>query len=317
MANHLQLASNDCHEVVKESLERASVRILSRRYGAGKRQIMNMVHKVVESTKDSVWIAKHFPLNWSGTLVFDGKVVRVYDRLSKMWMNKKTWLCGIDYGAGDLPHYDLGDDETKIDLVIYFRTLKEIGYPLRVLVCDGNADIPSAARHVFGESIIVQLCTRHFVESLKRHARDQINQSNAQRIICTIQRIIEADDLETAGKFLEQLKQVRGKTKIENELTSLFKKHAAQLTAHLLHPELDIPHTSNDIENLFRQLNLRLKTIGRFYQWQYARDYLKAWALLRRLTKFTDCRNGRRWRNGKAPIEIAGADIAGIDCLKL
>lgn len=328
VANHSQIVNNDSHEVVKESLERASVRILSRRYGMGTKQINNTIHRITDGVKDSIWIAKHFPLNWSGTLVFDGKVVRVYDRLSKqlkgklseqelMWMNKKTWLCGIDYGTGDLPHYDLADDESKIDLVMYFRALKEIGYLLRVLVCDGNPDTPSAAKHVFGDDIIIQLCTRHFVESLKRHAKEQINQPNIQKIICTIQRIIEADDLETAGKYLEYLKQINRRTKTENELVNLFKKHAQKLTAHLLHPELNIPHTSNDIENLFRQLNLRLKTIGRFYRWQYARDYLKAWALLRRFTKFTDCRNGRRWRNGKAPIQIAGANITGIDYLKL
>lgn len=272
VANHSPIVNNDSHEVVKESLERASVRILSRRYGIGTKQINNAIHRITDGVKDSIWIAKHFPLNWSGTLIFDGKVVRVYDKLSKqlkeklseqelMWMNKKTWLCGIDYGTGDLPHYDLAEDESKIDLVMYFRALK--------------------------------------------------------KIICAVQRIIEADDLETAGKYLEHLKQINRRTKTENELVDLFKKYAQKLTAHLLHPELNIPHTSNDIENLFRQLNLRLKTIGRFYRWQYARDYLKAWALLRRFTKFTDCRNGRRWRNGKAPIQIAGANITGIDYLKL
>lgn len=304
------------------------MRILSRRYGMGTKQLNDTIHRITSEVKNSVWIAKHFSLNWSGTLVFDGKVIRVYDRLSKqlkgkvseqelLWMNKKVWLCGIDYGTGDLPHYELAEEETKIDLVMYFRALKEIGYPLRVLVCDGNADISAAAKHVFGEDIIIQLCTRHFVETLKRHAKDQIKNSKVQLIINTIQRIIEADNLETAGKYLEQLTQINRLTKIENELINLFKKHAQQLTAHLLHPELNIPHTSNDIENLFKQLNLRVKTIGRFYQWQYARNYLKAWALLRRFTKFTDCRNGRRWRNGKAPIQIAGVNITGIDCLKL
>lgn len=327
-APHEPRAIDDASQIVKESLERASVRILSRRYGRGKKQIMNLIHAETKQAKDSVWVAAHFPLRWSGVLVVDGKMIKAYDRLTKQlkgkWpekslllMNWKAWLCGIDYGTGDLPHYQLAEEETKIDLVMYFRTLKEISYPLRVLVCDGNADIPSAAKHVFGDDIIIQLCTRHFVESLKRHAEDQINQPNVQRIICTIQRIIEADNLETAGKYLEHLKQIKRRTKIENELVNLFKKHAQELTAHLLHPELDIPHTSNDIENIFKQLGLRLNSISRFNHWQYADNYLKAWALLRRFTPFTDCRNGRKWRNGKAPIEIAGGDIKNIDPLKL
>jgi len=327
-AKHKQRINLNGNKIIKESLERSSMRILKRRYGIGKNQIMKIIHVLAAKVKDSVWIAANFPLNWSGTLVFDGKVIRVYDKLSKqlkgkisdnelIWLNKKTWLCGIDYGTGDLPHYELADEEGKIDLVMYFRTLKEIGYPLRILVCDGNPDTPSAAKHVFGENIIIQLCTRHFVEALKRRAGDEIKNENTLKIITLIQRIIEADNLEIAGEYLCRLNNISRKTKTEKELIEYFKINAKKLTAHLLHPELKIPHTTNDIENLFKQLNLRLKSISRFHHWKYAGDYLKAWALLRRFTPFTDCRKKRRHRNGKAPIEIAGADITGIDCLKL
>lgn len=289
---------------------------------------MEIIHNLTAKAKDSVWIAKKFSPRWSGILVFDGKIVRVYDKLSKQlkgkisdcelnWLNKKTWLCGIDYGTGDLPHYELADEEGKIDLVMYFRTLKEIGYPLRILVCDGNPDTPSAAKHIFGDNIIIQLCTRHFVEALKRHAGDEIKNENTLKIIKLIQRIIEADNLEIAGEYLSLLNNITKKTQAEKELIEYFKINAPKLTAHLLHPELNIPHTTNDIENLFRQLNLRLKSISRFNKWKYADNYLKAWALLRRFTPFTDCRKKRRHRNGKAPIEIAGADITDVNFLKL
>lgn len=318
----------DGSQIIKESLERASVRILSRRHQRGKKQIMALIHRLTGAVKDSLWIANHFPLRWSGILVVDGKYVKSYDRLTKQlkgkWsdeslkaMNRKVWICGIDYETGDLPHYELAEEESKIDLVMYFQTLKKIGYPLRVLVCDGNVDIPAAAKHVFGDKIIIQLCTRHFVENLKRHAGDVADHPSVQNVIFLIQRIIEAGNLEQAGIFLERLKQLSRLTTVEKELIALFKRDAEKLTAHLLHPNIPIPHTSNDIENLFRQVNLRLKPIGRFNRWQYAANYLKAWALLRRFTPFTDCRNGRKWRNGKAPIEIAGADIKNVDCLKL
>lgn len=321
-------ADHDTSKIIKESLERASVRILSRRYGRDKQQIMKLVHAATKQAKDSVWIAAHFPLRWSGVLVVDGKMIKVYDRLTKQlkgkWpeksllaMNWKVWLAGIDYGTGDLPHYQLAEEETKIDLVMYFRTLRKIGYPLRVLVCDGNEDIPAAAKHVFGEQIIIQLCTRHFTENLKRHAGNSVDLPRIQYVILLVQRLIEADNLEQAGIFLERLKQLPKPTMIERQLIALFKLHAEKLTARLLHPDISIPHTSNDIENLFKQLSLRLKSINRFNHWQYADNYLKTWALLRRFTPFTDCRNGRKWRNGQAPIEIAGADIKNVDPLKL
>ena len=327
-AKHKQRINLNGSKIIKESLERSSMRILKRRYDIGKNQVMQVIHGLAAKVKDSIWVAEKFPLKWSGTLIFDGKVVRVYDKLSKqlkgkisdtelIWLNKKTWLCGIDHGTGDLPHYELADEEGKIDVVMYFRALKEIGYPLRILVCDGNPDIPSAAMHVFGKDIIIQLCTRHFTEAMKRHAGDKVNCKSTIRIITLIQRIIEADNLEIAGEYLCRLNNIPKKTQTEKELIEYFRINAARLTQHLLHPEQNIPHTTNDIENLFRQLNLRLRLVGRFNNWRYARDYLKAWALLRRFTPFTDCRKKRKCRNGKAPIEIAGADITGIDCLKL
>lgn len=315
-------------EIAKDSLERASVRILARRYETGKKQVMTAVHDISADAKDSIWIANRFSPNWRKILVFDGKYVRVYDELSKNLKedadeseinlrNKMVWLCGIDYETGDLPHYDLAEAESRIDLIMYFQTLKEIGYPLRVLVSDGNPEIPYAAKKVFGQNILHQLCTRHFIDGLKRQAGEANDNLRISNLIILIQRIIEAPNLDKSVEYLEELKRVKIKTSLERTLINIFKAHSKELTTHLFYPEFAIPHTSNDIENVFKQLNLRLKSIGRFHHWRYARDYLKAWALLRRFTKFTDCRNGRKWRNGRAPLEIAGVNIKGLDCLKL
>ena len=95
-----------------------------------------------------------------------------------------------------------------------------------------------------------------------------------------------------------------------------FQNHVEYLTTHVYYPEY-IPNTSNEIENLFRQLNLRLKTIGRFNKYRYASDFLNTWALMRRFTPFTDCKKPNKHRNGKAPLELAGVYIKGIDYLKL
>jgi len=292
---------------------------------------MKAVHNVTGKARDSIWIANNLKPNWSNILVFDGKVIRAFDSYVKKlkanhsfsekeikWMHKKVWLCGIDYETGDLPHYDLADEETRIDLILYFKNLKKIGYNMRILVCDGNPDMPHAAKKVYGEdNLIIQLCTRHFVEGLKRVAGVDKNIPHTQKLINLIQYIIQAKSERQAKYFLKFLNKMRIQTETEKQIIDRFKKHKEDLMAHIKYPELNIPHTSNDIENLFRQLNLRLKTINRFNHWKYARDYLKAWALMRRFTKFTDCRNHRKYRNGKAPLELAGIDITGMDYLKL
>lgn len=46
--------------------------------------------------------------------------------------------------------------------------------------------------------------------------------------------------------------------------------------------------------------------------------HLKAWALARRFTKFTDCKIGmNKLKNGKAPLELAGVKVEGVDYLIL
>ena len=322
-------------QIVRESLERASIRILARRYNKTTKTIMIIIHRLTVCLPLSTGIAKKFQPLWSGILVFDGKVVRVYDQLfkkmdqskftddEKKWKHKMCWLCGVDFGTGDLPHYDLGESENMIDLVIYFQTLKSIKYPLVALVCDGNPLIPKAAKFVFGKQLIVQRCTRHFLEDLRRLLPKEETQKEEriklEQLILYIKFVIEADSLESAQNNLEILKKysITFKSPAKNIMLSMFKRAKIELTAHLLNPELKLPHTSNDIENLFKQLMLRLKSLGRFYQQDYARNYLNGWALLRRFTPFTDCRNGRKYRNKKCPIELAGCEIKNIDPLKL
>jgi len=296
---------------------------------------MKIVHRVTAKLATSAEIAKRFLPCWSGVLVFDGKVIRVYDQLATRlrpgafskdelrWLHKMRWLCGVDHGTGDLPHYILAESESQIDLVMYFKTLKFLNYPMKAVVCDGNRDIPRAARFVFGDDLVVQRCTRHFLEDLRgllpsekevgKDARGRLEQ-----LIIAIKSVIEACDLPTAAARLETLPDMRRvRNPIAHIMLTMFHEAKKELTTHLTHPELKLPHTSNDAENLFKQLMLRIKSIGRFFHHRYAADYLNAWALLRRFTAFTDCKGGRKYRNGHAPLELAGCEIKNIDPLKL
>lgn len=308
------------------------MRILGRRYRLSRTAIMRLVHKVTSVVKDSARVAQNFPLRWSGILVVDGKSIRVYNKLAKKldlskftelerkYLHKKVWLCGIDYLTGDLPHYDLADEETMIDLVLFFRVLKQINYPLRVLVSDGNEEIKRAARHVYGNSFAHQLCTRHFTEGLKRKARENGLEFDSRTgdLVTLIQSIIEADAPEVSLENLEKLKCGKFINPTQQEILKMFNERMNELTTHLQYQELNIPHTSNDIENVFRQLNLRLKSIGTFGDFKHARNYLKAWALWRRTTKFTDCKGARKTRNGRSPLELAcRKKLVDIDFLSL
>lgn len=293
---------------------------------------METIHEVFRKARDSRWIARRFQPKWSGILVVDGKVVRVFDPLAHRLdhtrmtpafvkaLHKRTWLCSIDYGTGDLPHYELAEGETMVDMVLFFQTLKdEIHYDLQVLVCDGNDDIVRAARKIYGKSFLVQRCTRHYLEGLKMNlirqgAGDDPRMSELLEII---KAVIQTRTMDASWKALQSLRRKRFTHPLHGQALRRLESDVETLTTYLQYPFRGIPRTSNDIENLFRQVQQRLDTVCRFGHQEYARDYLKTWALMRRTTPYTDCRGWRKCRNGKAPLELAGCQIDGIDYLEL
>lgn len=170
--------------LVKDSLEgRSSMRVIARRKHLSKTTVSLAVLTVAKEAKGSIWIAKHFKPNWGHVLSVDGKIIRVFNPLAQQFQGsgwekasllKKTWLAGVDVITKDLPHYRIIDGETKIDLYDYFKTLKnDIGYDLRVVICDGNLETMEGARMVYGSQLGIQLCVRHFIETLKTIAREE------------------------------------------------------------------------------------------------------------------------------------------------
>lgn len=290
------------------------MRIVSRRKKVARRIVNNYVHTITSQTRDSQFIKEKFNPNWNGVLSVDGKYVKVYDSIEKKTINY-CFICGIDFPTKDLPHYLLHDEEGKIDMVIYFKELKKLGYPLKVLISDDNHSILEAARFVYGDTFEFQLCTFHYMRKLESFVfplKDDF-------LVELIRRIIHSRKPEIFYRRLTFLFDNRHcflKDKKHREIFADFQNHIEYLATHIYSPEY-IPNTSNEIENLFRQLNLRLKTISRFNKYKYAADFLNAWALMRRFTAFTDCKFPNKHRNGKAPLELAGCDISGVDYLKL
>lgn len=317
--------------LVKDSLEgRSSIRTIARRKKLSKTTVSLAVLEVAKESKGSIWIAKHFKPSWGHVLSVDGKIIRVFDPLAnefmgsgseKAYLLKKTWLCGVDVITKDLPHYQVVEGETKIDLYEYFKTLKnDIGYDLKVLVCDGNPESMEGAKRIYGPLIGVQLCVRHFIETLKTIAREEKREERkiTENLVGYIWLALAMKKEENC---LEQLKvlQTLAKTRCQRLIMQSLNQRLFLLTTHFrFHDQYFVPRYNNDAENLFKQLSLRLKSWNMFRNKENAEHYLKTWALCRRFTKFTDCRGDmNRLKNGKAPLELAGVDIKGIDYLNL
>lgn len=306
------------------------MRTIARRKYLSKTTVSLIILEVTQKTKGSIWIAKHLKPGWGNVLSVDGKVIRVFDALAQRFegsgwekasLLKKTWLCGVDILTKDLPHYQIVDGETRIDLFEYFKTLKQdIGYDLKVLVCDGNPQVIEGVQMVYGSKIGIQLCVRHFIETLKAITREESKEKkketeNLVGCIWSALAMKKEEDCLTQLKILTAIQETRCQKLIIHSLN----RHIFLLTTHFrFHDRYFVPRYNNDAENVFKQLSLRLKSWNMFRNTKNAEHYLKTWALMRRCTKFTDCKGDmNRLKNGYAPLELAGVNLKNIDYLKL
>ena len=145
-----------------------------------------------------------------------------------------------------------------------------------------------------------------------------------------VESILNAENYQTAIRRIESLekyfwpkrfgmKEYFSKEHINKvrKLITDFKEHQEYLLNYLKYPHLNIPRTTNLIEGLNSQLELRLNSIRGFETRKSAENYINVWIIRRRFTKFSCCRKRFKSLNGKAPLECAGADISIIrNCIK-
>lgn len=122
------------------------------------------------------------PQNYCGILLVDGKYVPVKDaseeknpgfvprsakRRGKTKKGLVVVVC-IDYLTHDIPVYETCLSENSFDMKNIFQKLKEINYPLKVVVCDETmGQIAQVARAIFPEAII-QICCTHYSKNIER-----------------------------------------------------------------------------------------------------------------------------------------------------
>jgi len=273
-----------------------SIRTIARHERISKTTVVKAIHGVTAQCVTAAWIATNLNPQWSGFLGIDGKMIRVWDWAAKYfrysqeqrrWLHKMSLITCVDLGTLDIPIHHLGEEETSIDLKMCLEQLKEIGYPLKGYVTDGNKDIEKMVKMVFGQ-VPHQLCVVHFLKNLREKMKAGI---------------ITEDQYMDARFHI-----IRGKRPTLLRVPD-------NLFTYLKVPGL--PRTNQITENFFRFIALRMKTLNIFRSWKTATNYLNALILYRRFKKFTDCKGENKSFNGFAPLELAGCEIKDLDYLNL
>lgn len=121
------------------------------------------------------------PKNYCGIILIDGKYVPVRDtERAKAGLIPKSAkrrgktkgglviLSFIDYFTHDIPIHIISLSENMYEIEEGFRKLKEIEYPLMVVVCDESmGEIAQVAKKIFPD-VIIQICLTHYSRNIDR-----------------------------------------------------------------------------------------------------------------------------------------------------
>jgi hypothetical protein len=256
------------------------------------------------------------PPAWGGFLGVDGKAIWVRGE-------KHCLLLGVDHPTQDVVHALVAEAETgELVARLVTEAVADAGYPLRGLVSDLAPGTREAVLNYFGH-LPFQACRIHFSRRLDQNLpKDKKSPAAPRRaeLRARVRAILYAPTEEEARRLYSELRQERDRfqglgrplrgTKRWDPLASLGRDFELYC-AH--HRTPGLPPDNNITENVVKQLGKKLRLMEGFESTQSAEGYSHLLIGCYRFKRFTDS----SWldSNGKAPLELAGVDLHGIDWL--
>lgn len=162
----------------------------------------------------------------------------------------------------------------------------------------------------------VQLEARREIEA--QRIRDWVNSHLLElKLRGWARRFLMASSKREAAHHMAQIVPLKrpccGRKKLTGLINSLFDKRKA-LLVHLDYPELS--RTNNEMEELIRQFQRRVKTMDGFRKEESTKGLLNLWMIQYRFKAHRSCRGRNRWKNGQSPLEMAGVPTSGMDWVR-
>jgi len=265
-------------------------------FGISQGKAFSQVESEMDQLVENSYLSKTFCSRWSGILNLDGKYVKV-----KGYNKKIPFVYGLDFLTHDLPVGLLAPSENSQVFLRFFRFLKTIGYPLRVVICDDSSALRLALRRVY-PSAKIQLCHNHYFENLRSYL--SIRTSDLfQPFFNELKAAFSTKHHpEKREALLSHINYKYGR-KDETLLGIMADIHLRENELFTYKQIKNCPSTNNIIESYNSHLNGRLKTIKGFQSYKSAGRWLNAWLVRRRTKNFTDCDKPFKHLNGKCSLE--------------
>lgn len=251
-------------ELLNEHLNRNSCRIIAVEKELDKKTVCRIINKTTSELIDSNELTLLMcPQNYCGIILADGKCIGVKDAKQTVTGRKAKTKKGLvdiafmDYESHDIVIHILAASENMHDIEQGFLKLKELGYPLKVVVCDESmGEIMSVAKKVFPD-VIIQLCLKHYSAGLDRNMK--VN--SAKRRIASLEK-----KLAHLGEsiLISSHKYDREKArKLTNELADIEHEYHHLITVqHILQKIFWAAETEEDINKFEDELNITIATIN-------------------------------------------------------
>lgn len=257
--------------------------------------IYRRVTRVLEALPHCADVTRRYCNRYCGLLEVDGKYLKV-----KGYDKKIPVVYGLDYLTHDIPHYLLSKGENYQTCLQFFKALRLLEYPLTALICDDNQNIYQACQYVYPK-VIVQLCTNHYKENLRRSLdirAQPVHQPFMHEVEILFQGKHTLQDIFIRAKKLTD--RYATNDQYLSVLADIFKRRQFLFGYQQGHR---IPLTTNLIECFNSHLQGRLKTIKGFESFHHADVWLNGYFLKRRTRKFTDCTGKFRGLNGICSLQ--------------
>jgi len=235
----------------------------------------------------------------SGILIIDGKYIKV-----RGYKQKIPFIYTIDYESHDILFGILVPAEDIASFLRFFQTLKELNYPLKVVVADDRSSLPLALKQVFPD-VPLQLCLNHYVENIRQQLRIRTDPTHLHFFNALKQHVFdEYENDEKLNIVLDNLWTKYCKNNlIRQMILSQIDKRRKELFAYKKIP--NCPSNTNLIELFNSHFNARIKALKGFKTKDHAILWLNGMVVRRRTKPFTDCCPKFKHLNGKCSLQVS------------
>ena len=310
-SEHISLLAYQAAELYYDS--KASYRDVARKLRIHRSTAYRLISRVSRNCKSPCEVNAELKPQWSGYLIVDGDAIDVGG-------GRKILLVGVDSHSQDILHALLVNAEDGYTWSRFLSGIQHIrGYTPPGVVSDGFPALIQGIGAVYPHRPR-QLCVRHFEKDLTYLLRYRFTQKPGhwrqnKRLLGAVHRMLYANSLTTAQRQLESISVDSGFQQAGfSGIIRHIKKQFPHLTTHHCYP--DMPRTNSIVEGVISRLDERIDPADGYGSQQTCWATLKMLIMWYRFKNFTDCRKKNKHKNGKSPIQLAGADTSDINWIR-